>query len=66
MTASITATDDPPIEEEIPPPKRSERPPPRPLCMSTKRARTTLVITSTIEKIVIGTVIRGTKNTDVA
>ena len=65
-----SATEEPPIEEEMPPPNRSDRPPPRPLCISTNSASATLVITRMIEKIKIGVVIGGTQltggNTDVA
>src|SRR4029450_13250493 len=61
-----SATDDPPREEEIPPPKRSDKPPPRPLCISTNNASAMLVITKMMEKIRIGTVIMGTRSTDVS
>ena len=50
----FSATEAPPIDVDMPPPKRSDMPPPRPLCISTKRDRTTLVRTNTIEKIKIG------------
>src|SRR6478735_3348532 len=53
----FSATEAPPIEDDMPPPKRSDMPPPRPLCISTNRDRTTLVRTNTIEKIKIGVVI---------
>src|SRR5690349_5624067 len=45
-----SATDEPPRELETPPPNMSERPPPRPLCRSTSRIMTALVIISTMVK----------------
>ena len=45
-----STTDEPPSDDETPPPNRSDSPPPLPLCSSTSRIISRLVMMSTISK----------------
>jgi hypothetical protein len=53
----LSTTDDDPSDDDIPPPNRSDRPPPLPLCSSTSRTMSRLVMIRTMENAITTAVV---------